>query len=37
MDNYSYSDEDKEKYEALKIAFDNVDFAAINTLLKDWE
>ena len=36
MDTYSYSEDDKKKYEALKDAFDNVDFDALNKLLQGW-
>ena len=36
MDTYSYSEGDKKKYEALKDAFDNVDFEALNKLLQGW-
>lgn len=36
MNTYSYSDDDKKKYEVLKEAFDNVDFDALNKLLQGW-
>lgn len=36
MDTYSYSEDDNKKYEALKDAFDNVDFEALNKLLQGW-
>ncbi len=36
MEKNSYSEDDKKKYEALKDAFDNVDFDALNKLLQGW-
>ena len=36
MNTYSYSDDDKKKYEVLKDAFDNVDFDTLNKLLQGW-
>lgn len=36
MNTYSYSDDDKKKYEVLKDAFDDVDFDALDKLLQGW-